>query len=208
MSKLVVPASRSGFAHTPRFAATVGTAAPYLLWLIGVAVMAVVVTESLFENAPPDMVAIGTFATYATAATVALLLLGFMFLFAFSCSLMLTWLQEAVRPALVARAVSLAFWTMTANAWIGAFLVLMDPPASLDWDALLLPSAEEDAEDILGMPWFDEMRYVSAVAFAVACFVALSRHVKRLHALLAVLFASATVAFVTSAIGWLGDTGL
>ena len=208
MSKLVLPASRSGLALPPRLAATVGATAPYLLWLIGVAVMTVVATESLLGDAPPDVAAIGAFATYATSATVALLLLGFMFLFAFSCSLMLSWLQEAVRPALVAQAVSLAFWAITANAWIGAVLVVVDPPASLAWDAILLPSGEEEAEDILGMPWLNELRYIASVAFVVVCFVALSRHVKRLHALLAVLFGSATVAFVTSAIGWLGDTGL
>ena len=196
------------FGRRPGLVPAAATSAPWVLWLIGFAVMTAVATESLFRDVPPEVAAIGTFATYVTAATVALLLIGFMFLFAFSCSLMLTWLQESLRPAMVTRAVSFAFWAMTANAWIGAFLVAIDPPPSIDMDALLLPSADQDAEDLLGMPWLNELRYVCSVVFAVTCFALLARSVKPLHALLAVLFASATVACVTSAIGWLGDTGL
>ena len=198
----------SGLALVSRLAPAVTACAPWVLWLIGLAVMTFVATESLFRDMPPDMAAIGSFATYVTAATVALLLIGFMFLFAFSCSLMLGWLQESLRPAAVARAVSLAFWAMAANAWIGALLVTVDPPPSIDVDALLLPSAAEDAEDLLGMPWLNELRHACNILFAVACFALLARSVKPLHALLAVLFASATVACVTTAIGWLGDTGL
>lgn len=207
MSKAMLPGNFD-FARRPRLVPAVATGAPWVLWLIGFGVMTVVATESLFRDVPPDMAAIGTFATYVTAATVALLLVGFMFLFAFSCSLMLSWLQESLRPAMVTRAVSLAFWAMTANAWIGALLVALDPPPSIDMDALLLPSTDESAEDVLGMPWLNELRNVCSVIFAVACFALLARSVKPVHALLAVLFASATVAFVTTAIGWLGDTGL
>lgn len=199
---------RSGLAQAPRLAPVITASAPWVLWLIGLAVMTVVATESLFRGVSPDVAAIGSFATYVTAATVALLLVGFMFLFAFSCSLMLAWLKESLGPAMVARAVSLAFWAMTANAWIGALLVAVDPPPSIDVDVFLLPSADEDAEDLLGMPWLDELRHVCNVVFVIACFALLARSVKPLHALLAVLFASATVAFVTSAIGWLGNTGL
>ena len=202
------PASHARLAHGFHLAPWIATGAPWALWLIGFAMMTVVATESLFRDVPADVAAIALFAAYVTAATVALLLLGFMFLFALSCSLMLSWLQESLRPALVARAVSLAFWAMTANAWIGALLVAIDPPASIDMDVFLLPSAEEDAEDVLGMPWLNELRYACSVAFAVTCFALLARSVKPLHALLAVLFASATVAFITSAIDWLGDTGL
>lgn len=207
MSKAMFP-SQAGSARGLRPVPKVTTAAPWVLWMIGFAVMTVVTTENLFRDLPPDMAAIGTFATYVTAATVALLLVGFMFLFAFSCSLMLTWLQESLRPAQVTRAVSLAFWAMTANAWIGALLVAIDPPPSIDVDALLVPSADEGAEDLLGMPWLNELRHVCSVVFAVACFGLLARSVRPVHALLAVLFASATVACITSAIGWLGDTGL
>ena len=207
MSKAAFP-DRSGLAQAPRLVPAITASAPWVLWLIGLAVMTVVATESLFRGVSPDVAAIGRFATYVTAATVALLLIGFMFLFAFSCSLMLTWLKESLRPAMVTRAVSLAFWAMTANAWIGALLVAVDPPPSIDVDAFLLPSADEDAEALLGMPWLDELRHVCTVVFVVACFALLARSVKPLHALLAVLFASATVALVTSAIGWLGDTGL
>ena len=85
---------------------------------------------------------------------------------------------------------------------------LVDPPPSIDVDVLLLPSSDESAEDVLGMPWLNELRNVCSVIFAVACFALLARSVRPLHALLAVLFASATVAFVTAAIGWVGDTGL
>ena len=186
----------------------VSATAPWVLWLIGLGAMTVVATESLFRDMPPDMAVIGAFATYITAATVALLLVGFMFLFALCCSLMLAWLKESVRAASVARAVSLAFWAMTANAWIGAVLVLVDPPPSIDMDVLMHPSSDESAEDVLGMPWLNELRNVCSFIFAVACFALLARSVKPLHALLAVLFASATVAFVTTAIGWVGDTGL
>lgn len=207
MSKAMFP-SQASSARGLRPVPKVTTAAPWVLWMIGFAVMTVVATENLFRDLPPDMAAIGTFATYVTAATVALLLVGFMFLFAFSCSLMLTWLQESLRPAQVTRAVSLAFWAMTANAWIGALLVAIDPPPSIDVDALLVPSADEGAEDLLGMPWLNELRHVCSVVFAVACFGLLARSVRPVHALLAVLFASATVACITSAIGWLGDTGL
>ena len=191
-----------------RLAVVFAASAPWVLWLAGISVMTVAITESLFADSPPDVAAIASFATYVTTATVALLLAGFMFLFAFSCSLMLSWLKESVRPATVARAVCLAFWAMAVNAWIGAVLVLVEPPPSIHLDELLAMSVEDGAEDSLGLPWLDELQYLSALAFAVACFAALSRHVKRLHALLAVLFASATVAFVTSAIGWLGNTGL
>lgn len=201
MSKFPLP-------RLPYLSPAVSTSAPWVLWLIGLGVMTVVATESLFRDVPPDVAAIGTFATYVTAATVALLLVGFMFLFALSCSLMLSWLQESLRPAMVARAVCLAFWAMTANAWIGAVLVFVDPPPSIDLDVLLLPSSDESAEDVLGLPWLNELRNVCSVIFAVACFALLARSVRPLHALLAVLFASATVAFVTAAIGWLGDTGL
>ena len=191
-----------------RLVAALESGAPWVLWLIGLAVMTVGATESLFSDSPPEVAVIATFATYVTAATVALLFAGFMFLFAFSCSLMFSWLKESVRPATVARAVCLAFWAMTINAWVGAVLVFVEPPPAIDIDELLAMPADDGAEDILGLPWLDELQYASAIAFAIACFVALSPHVKRLHALLAVLFASATVAFVTSAIGWLGNTGL
>ena len=207
MSK-AASSGRSGLARVSRLAPALTAGAPWALWLIGLAAMTVVATESLFRDVPPDVAAIGSFATYVTAATVALLLVGFMFLFAFSCSLMLAWLKESLRPAVVARAVSLAFWAMTANAWIGALFVAVDPPPSIDVDAFLLPSADEDAEGLLGMPWLDELRHICSAVFVVACFVLLARSVKPLHALLAVLFASATVACLTSAIGWLGDTGL
>ena len=191
-----------------RLVAAFGAGAPWVLWLIGLAVMTVRATESLFSESPPEVAVVAAFATYVTAATVAFLLAGFMFLFAFSCSLMLSWLKESVRPAIVARAVCLAFWAMTANAWAGAVYVLVEPPPAIDIDELLAMPADDGAEDILGLPWLDELQYVSAIAFVIACSVVLSRHVKRLHALLAVLFAAATVAFVTSVIGWLGNTGL
>lgn len=207
MSKFPLPDTWY-LARFPYRSPMVTASAPWVLWMVGLSVMTVAATESLFRDVPPDMAAIGIFATYVTAATVALLLVGFMFLFALSCSLMLSWLQESLPPATVTRAVSLAFWAMTANAWIGAVLVLVDPPPSIDVDVLLLPSSDESAEDVLGMPWLNELRNVCSVIFAVACFALLARSVRPLHALLAVLFASATVAFVTAAIGWVGDTGL
>ena len=208
MSNVTVPERHARLLRPSRLAPAIGTGAPWALWLMGFALMTVVATESLFRDVPPDVAAIASFATYVTAATVALLMVGFMFLFAVCCAAMLSWLRESLRPARVARAVSLAFWAMTANAWIGAILVAIDPPASIDMDALLLPSADENAEDLLGMPWLSELRHASSVAFAAACFILLARSVKPLHALLAVLFASATVVFITSALGWLGDTGL
>lgn len=207
MSNALVP-NRSGLASLLQFTPAVTASAPWVLWLIGLGVMTVAATESLFRDVPPDLAAIGAFATYVTAATVALLLVGFMFLFALCCSLMLSWLQEPLRPAMVTRAVSLAFWAMAANAWIGAALVLVDPPPSIDMDVLMVPSSDESAEDVLGLPWLNELRNTCSVLFAVTCFALLARSVKPLHALLAVLFASATVAFVTTAIGWVGDTGL
>lgn len=191
-----------------RLVAIVGAGAPWVLWLIGLTVMTVAATESLFSDSPPEVAVIATFATYVTAATVAFLLAGFMFLFALSCSLMLSWLKESVRPTIVARAVCLAFWAMAANAWAGAVFVLVEPPPAIHINELLAMPAGDGAEDILGLPWLDELQYVSAIAFVAACFAMLSKHVKRLHALLAVLFASATVTFVTSAIGWLGNTRL
>ena len=202
MSKFPLP-------RLPYLSPAVSASAPWALWLIGLGVMTVATTESLFRDAPPAVAAIGTFATYVTAATVALLLVGFMFLFALSCSVMLSWLKESVRAASVARAVCLAFWAMTANAWIGAVLVLVDPPPSNRHRCHCCSHRPtQSAEDMLGLPWLNELRNVCSVIFAVACFALLARSVRPLHALLAVLFASATVAFVTTAIGWVGDTGL
>lgn len=182
-------------------------ALPYLTWLAGLAVLTVLASRSLFSEMDAATARIASFATYVTTGTIAILLAGLSVLYAFSCSLMLSWLEENVRPAQVVRAVCLGYWAIAANVWIGACAVMVDPPPSLSLDELL-HGTELSAESLLGFGWFNELRHLTTAGFMALCFWALARTAKPFNALLAVLFAASAVAFLVAALSWLGDTGL
>ena len=181
--------------------------APALLtvWLVGLTAATVLTVEGMFGE-PHVVFVFARLATYIATAMVAAVSVGLAALFGVGCGLMLWWLEDAVRTREVARAVTLSLWPVAGYTWLGVALLLVDPPAAVTMEVLLVPTAAGEAwQNVLAFEWLTRLRYVVAgCSLAIAAWL-LSRRAKLLNAIIAVAFGAALVAALMSMLGFLAN---
>ena len=181
-------------------------ALPLAVWLVGLATVTITSIESMFSESHAAFV-FARLTAYITALTVATLGVGMVALFGVGCGLMLWWLEDAPGARRIARSVGTSLWPLAAYTWVGAVLLLIEPPAALSVEDLVSPLDEETRlGDVLAFEWMTRLRYVVMAVFLGLAAWLLSRWVKLFNGVLAVAFGAALVAAFVSLLGFLASS--
>ena len=181
-------------------------ALPLAVWLVGLAVTTVASIESMFVESHAVFV-FARLTAYITALTVAALAVGMVALFGVGCGLMLWWLEDALSVRSIARSVGASLWPLAVYTWVGAVMLLIEPPAAVTV-ADLVGSLDEEAGlgDVPAFEWLRQLRYVVMGAFLALAVWLLSRSVKLFNGILAVAFGAALVAALVALLGFLAGS--
>ena len=181
-------------------------ALPLAVWLGGLATVTITSIESMFSESHAAFV-FARLTAYITALTVATLGVGMVALFGVGCGLMLWWLEDALGARRIARSVGTSLWPLAAYTWVGAVLLLIEPPAAMSVEDLVSPlDAEAGLGDVLAFEWLTQLRYVVMGASLALAIWLLSRWVKLFNGVLAVAFGAALVAAFVSLLGFLASS--
>ena len=174
-------------------------------WLIGWGALAALTVEGTFPADHATFV-FARVAAYLTVATIAVLLIGFVAVFALACGAMLWWLDDAVGGTRLAEAVGRAFWVVAAYTWLGVALTIAEPPLPISVEDLARPGQVGDQmQNLAAFVWLERLRYATIGIFLALVAWFLSRAAKPLNAVIAVAFGAAAIAGLGTLFGMIGS---
>ena len=178
-------------------------APPLAVWLTGLAVFTVLGVDGLFVGDNPAFV-VARVTVYVSVGTMAALVLAFAALFGVACGLMLNWLGDAASTREIAVALAKSSWCVAAYIWLGVVLLLVEPPAAVSvFDVANPHKLESHLEETTAFVWMGRVRYVAMVCFVALAAWFLARRVKPWNAVIAVAFAAAALAAISTGLGLL-----
>ena len=180
---------------------------PALVFLAAYAVFIVICVESLLDElSPAALQAPVKLSAYVTAATLLGLATGMVVAFGVFCGTTLRWLAGPIDLRAVARALGGGLWVFAGYSVLLAAWTITHPPLPLTRDELLSPESGASIGNLLDMAWLAELQYATVAAFLLTVFLLLSRVADRVNTLVALVFATAAVVALGTALRALAAT--
>ena len=174
---------------------------PALVFATGYAVLTVVSVEHLLGEVSPAALQLPLkLSTYVTAATLLGLAFGMTITFGLLCGLTLRWLAGPVEARAIARALGTGLWAFACYILVLAAWISVQPPVPLTRDEILSPAFEADGGAMGDLAWLSELQLAAVGAFFLTAFLSLSRVADRVNALIALVFATAAVVALGTAL--------
>ena len=174
---------------------------PALVFLAAYAVSVVISVESLLnEISPPALQLPAKLSAYVVAATLLGLAMGVVMAFGLCCSMTLRWLAGPIDIRATARALGGGLWVLAGYAVVLAAWTIARPPLPLTRDEILSSASGASVETLTDMAWISELQYATAAAFFLTVFLLLSRISDRMNTLIALVFATAVVVALGTAL--------
>lgn len=179
---------------------------PLAAWLVGAAVLAAALTETLFQDSHMAF-AYARLAAYASSLMAGAMLVGVLAVFGLSCGAMLWWLGDAQSPGRIFRAVCLSSWAFAAYTWVGVALVFWDQPAALTAaDLGHLDRLQTRLDGMAAYQWLGSFYYGANGAFLLLAAILIARAAKPVNAVLGVAFGAAVLLALMTGLGALAGS--